>query len=237
MYTAALERGASSPNARFHMAAMTGKAIPPAAPSSHVTAVFNQLAESFDQHLLEKLHYQTPQLLYEAVVGQAASAVRFEVVLDLGCGTGLCAPRFRPHAGKLVGIDLSAGMLEKARRRELYDQLVLGDVMAALQGRLEAADLALAADVLPYFGDLGALFAAVRGAMKAGGLFAFSVEAGAGQDYVLQATRRYAHSESYVRGLAKGQGFEVRSITPATLREEAGKAVAGLIAVLEKGDS
>jgi predicted TPR repeat methyltransferase len=233
MYTAALERGASAPNARFHMAAMTGKAVPAAAPSSHVTAVFNQLAETFDQHLVEKLRYQTPELLYAAVMGSTAG--KFGTVFDLGCGTGLCGPRFRAHAGVLVGIDLSAGMLEQARRRELYDQLVLGDLIPALSARPGAADLAIAADVLPYFGELGPLFGAVHGALQAGGMFAFSVESAATERYVLQATRRYGHSESYVRAVAAATGFEVVSVGAATLREEAGEGVRGLIVVLRCG--
>jgi predicted TPR repeat methyltransferase len=236
MYSAALERGASAPEARFHMAAMTGKGAPKAAPSSHVTAVFNQLAETFDQHLVEKLHYQTPQLLYDAVMASAPSPARFETIFDLGCGTGLCAPRFKPHAGTLIGIDLSVGMLEKARRRNLYDQLVLADLIPALNARPNAANLAIAADVLPYFGDLGPLFTAVHGALQAGGMFAFSVESVAPptETYILQATRRYAHAEKYLRALAQAHGFTVRSMTAGTLREEAGHPVHGLITVMQR---
>ena len=44
-----------------------------------------------------------------------ACARRGERVLDAGCGTGLCGPLLRPYAKRLVGVDLSSGMLERAR--------------------------------------------------------------------------------------------------------------------------
>jgi SAM-dependent methyltransferase len=51
------------------------------------------------------------------------------LVLELGCGTGLCAALFRPAAARLVGVDVSARMLERARARGLYDELLLGDAV------------------------------------------------------------------------------------------------------------
>ena len=43
-------------------------------------------------------------------------------ILDAGCGTGLCGPLLKPWARRLVGVDLSGGMLEKARALQLYDE-------------------------------------------------------------------------------------------------------------------
>ncbi|MEZ4459677.1 MAG: class I SAM-dependent methyltransferase [bacterium] len=40
-------------------------------------------------------------------------------VLEVGCGTGLILEKVEPIAGRAVGIDLSDGMLEHARRRGL----------------------------------------------------------------------------------------------------------------------
>ena len=39
-------------------------------------------------------------------------------IVDAGCGTGLLAPHLRPYARRLVGVDLSPKMLEKARAME-----------------------------------------------------------------------------------------------------------------------
>jgi len=54
-------------------------------------------------------------------------------VLDLGVGTGMTLPRY-PHDVRVVGMDLSAGMLNKARHKCAQDglehvQLIQGDAM------------------------------------------------------------------------------------------------------------
>src|SRR4029079_15954073 len=103
MYTEALHRGALSPEARYHMAALTGEGAPAAAPRSHVVQVFDELAEKFDHHLVRKLKYRTPQSLHEAVLAAVGGShghdqtVSLGYILDLGCGTGLCGPLFAPH--------------------------------------------------------------------------------------------------------------------------------------------
>ena len=49
-------------------------------------------------------------------------------------------------------------MIEKARARDIYDNLSIGDIETALSGRY---DLVVAADTLVYLGDLSPVFAAV----------------------------------------------------------------------------
>jgi SAM-dependent methyltransferase len=53
--------------------------------------------------------------------------------VDLGCGTGLMGPLLRPHCGQLCGVDLSAGMVGKARQRGCYDELAVGELVQYLQ--------------------------------------------------------------------------------------------------------
>ena len=40
-------------------------------------------------------------------------------LLEAGCGTGLILQRLRPSVGQAVGVDLSSGMLQKARDKDL----------------------------------------------------------------------------------------------------------------------
>jgi predicted TPR repeat methyltransferase len=42
-------------------------------------------------------------------------------VLDAGCGTGLYGPLLKWLGARLVGVDLSAGMLAEALKRKAYD--------------------------------------------------------------------------------------------------------------------
>ena len=90
----------------------------------------------------------------------------------------------------------------------------------------------VAADVLVYFGDLSGVFRHARHALRDGGLFGFSVEAGDAQDFALRSTLRYTHSAAYLRRLAHDQGFAVEAIESAVLRQEDGDDVVGHLVVL-----
>ena len=83
-----------------------------------------------------------------------------------------------------------------------------------------------------YVGDLAPVFAGVRRALRAGGRFVFSVEAGDSQDWELAATRRYRHSPHYLERLAAEHGFDVEAMAKGVLRREAGNPVDGHLALL-----
>ena len=138
----------------------------------------------------------------------------------------------RPIARRLKGVDLSANMLAQARSRGVYSELEcieLTDYLARCDAEF---DLVVAADVFIYLGDLAPVFAGVRRALRAGGRFAFSVEAGEAQDCELAATRRYRHSRPYLERLAAEHGFDVDAIENGVLRREAGSPVHGHLALL-----
>jgi predicted TPR repeat methyltransferase len=213
------------PNVRFLHAALTGEGRPATTPRAMVTALFDQYAPTFDEHLTHEVNYQGPQLLRAAVLGDGAA--RGLDVLDLGCGTGLCGLAFRDLAGTLAGVDLSANMLARARERGVYDHLIHGDLVEALRASRGAFDLILAADVFIYVGDLGPVFPAVADALRPGGRFAFVVEADDGADYVLRPTRRYAHPPEYIRVLARSCGFAERSCNRALLRMQGNERIEG----------
>jgi SAM-dependent methyltransferase len=61
---------------------------------------------------------------YHALVDdlEASSVIPFlpgKRLLEVGCGTGLVLARLAPHAASAVGVDLSPGMLARARERGL----------------------------------------------------------------------------------------------------------------------
>jgi ubiquinone/menaquinone biosynthesis C-methylase UbiE len=90
--------------------------------------------------------YQQPRIdLPAAVLGLAALRGR-ETVADVGCGNGayLAALAARGHAGPVLGMDLSVGMLGAARRRVPEARLAAADA-AALPLPDGACDLARAA--------------------------------------------------------------------------------------------
>lgn len=200
-----------------------------APPSAFVEALFDQYADSFDAALVEKLAYRVPALLADAIHMQGGRI--FDLALDLGCGTGLMGEMLRPFARRLDGIDISARMLAKARRRGIYDRLEKADIQNL---RYEAGrpDLIAAADVFMYLGALERVTAAVTGLLAPGGLFAFSVERLAGQgDFALLPSRRYAHSEPYLRRVLEESGMEALWLEEQVIRQDRGEPIVGLIVV------
>jgi predicted TPR repeat methyltransferase len=173
-------------------------------------------------------------MLYEAVMATTQARAGLDVI-DLGCGTGLVGKLFRGVAGRLTGIDVSPGMIEQAKRRQVYDQLVLDDVVNYLQARKDACDLVLGADVFIYIGDLAAVFQAVAQLLRPGGLFAFSLEATTQGEYVLQANRRYAQSLAYIQRLAGQHHLATALANPVKLRRHRDQSAEGLIVVLRAG--
>ncbi len=200
--------------------------------AAYVRALFDRYADRFDQDLVGKLGYAAPELL-RAAVDRLDGGTDLRI-LDLGCGTGLAGVTFRPLAGHLAGVDLSPRMVEKARSRKLYDDLWVGDVVAAMEAVPAAWDLLVAADVLVYIGDLAPMFRAAAGALVPGGRFAATVERLDGDGFALGPTRRYAHAESYLRRMADEFGLRLLLLDPCAPRREKGVAVPGLLFVLEK---
>jgi predicted TPR repeat methyltransferase len=231
-YRDALACGADADTVGYQLAALGAGAAPSMPPPQYVTALFDQYADDFDHHLQTVLHYRVPQLLMAALDGHLGGTAQPVLdVIDIGCGTGLCGPLLRPYARALAGVDLSPQMLERARRRGVYDELACADIVDFLQARPAPVGLVVAADVLVYLGDLQPVLRAVRRVLGDGGMFAFSVEALDAGDYALRPSGRYAHSRAYLQALAQAYGFRVDSIAGQVLRQDEGGDVEGLIAL------
>ncbi len=220
----ALAHGADEALHRFYLASVRGEAVPHA-PAAYVQALFDDYAEGFQTHLVQALRYQAHEVLLEPL---RSSGRHFEHMLDLGCGTGLCAQRMRGQVERIDGVDLSPAMVAQARSSGLYQQLEVGDLLAFLQGQGTPVDLIVAADVFIYVGALDEVLAAARRCMAAGGVFAFSLEqAPPAQDLVLQPSLRYAHSRGYIERLAAANGWQVQWLEAAAIREDQRRPVMG----------
>jgi predicted TPR repeat methyltransferase len=229
-YRQALKLGGDVESITYYLAALGAEPRPAAPPERFVANLFDSYAENFEQDLVVNLKYGMPILLADAIKRYASSNTLD--ILDMGCGTGLMGEHIHPLARTLTGIDLSANMLEKARQREIYDQLFCRDLVEFLQTQDKIFDLAVAADVFVYLGDLSLVFQGVRRALRERGLFCFSVEATDEGDFVLRSTLRYAHSVSYLRRLAARYQFIVETIEPQVVRRDAGANINGYLAVM-----
>ncbi len=216
------------------LAALGALSAPRTAPRAYVKTLFDQYAAKFDRHLVEALAYRGPQILLEAVE-RAAPARIFAEALDLGCGPGLFGAIFRARARRLAGVDLSPAMIEQARIKNLYDRLVVADLVDFLRAEpAEGADFAAAADVFVYIGDLDPVFSAAACALAPGALFAFTAQKSDGEGFHVGPDRRFSHGRDYLADCAGQNGFAVVELSAASTRRDRGADVPGWVAVLRR---
>jgi predicted TPR repeat methyltransferase len=218
--------------ARLHLARLGIGAATPAMTDVYVRRLFDQHAPEFDEALVKRLDYRGPELLLATLRPRTGQRLRFGSMLDLGCGTGLGGAAFRAYCDWLVGVDISAGMVEQARAKGLYDRLAVADLLEFLAAEGGASHhLVLAADVFVYCSDLGPIAAAVARVLAPSGRFAFTVETHEGPHAQLQPTLRYAHGSDHVRAAITMAGLELQQLTAASIRTEKGAPVEGLLVV------
>ena len=226
-----LDEEPDSPVALHMRAACTGRDVPARASSAFVEQTFDGFAASFESKL-QKLSYRAPALVAAMLEDAGPEPGARLDVLDAGCGTGLCGPLIVPYAARLVGVDLSGGMLAHARDKGVYHTLVKAELTGFLRDHAGAFDLIVSADTLVYFGPLDEVFACAAHALRPGGLLVCTLEAlaagGDAADHRLELHGRYSHAEPYVERVLGSAGLRAE-IAHAELRLEAGIPVAGLV--------
>ena len=114
--------------------------------------------------------YQVPKIDLPAAVLDLASLAGTETVAEIGCGNGIYLAELsrRRHAGRVLGADLSSGMLTVARTGAPGAGLVVGDA-AGLPLADDVADVTLAAHMLYHVPDRAAAAREFRRITRTGG--------------------------------------------------------------------
>ena len=234
-----LARDATHEIARFKHAQFAGLK-PAAAPPQLLERLYAGMANTFDEHLTQRLNYRIPELL----VGELApwlndfaeSNAQKATVLDLGCGTGLFGLAVHHLTSSMTGIDLSAAMLAKARERNVYNHLIESDLLSFLQRDERQADLITATDVLIYIGQLEPLFAQIPAHLSKAGIFAFSTESPSdlAEDFRLESSGRFAHHNEYISRLAESNGLSIIKRIDTVVRTENTVPLSGRVFILQK---
>lgn len=206
------------------------------ASAEYVKELFDAFADSFDS-VLAGLSYRAPELVATAV--QRLDFSSAPDVLDLGCGTGLCAAALAKKGvalQTLTGVDLSAGMLEKAGAGKRYTRLEQNDILSFLPENKNRFDLIISSDVFTYLGDLSELFAGMASALKNGGQTVFTVSENTENEteYAMEPSGRFAHGAAYIRTQMEQNGLSVANIEKTELRLEMGQPVRGLLVTGKK---
>jgi predicted TPR repeat methyltransferase len=198
--------------------------------------MFDEVATRFDHLMVEGLDYRGHlhlRTLADAKLPRLKPPLR---ILDLGCGTGLVGDAFKDLAagGRLDGIDLAPRMIEVARKRGIYDDLILGDLETVLATPGPSYDLIVSADTMVYLGDLAPTFKGVFNRLDAGGFYLFAVESKAGGGWEQTDVSRFRHSEAYLKEEAARSGLAYFARMDCTLRYEREEPVPGFAVALQK---
>lgn len=221
-----LEMVPEAPSANHLLAALRGDRRS-SMPADYTRAVFDSYAERFEQHLTSDLAYDGPKELRQLLDSLPGNDRRYDAALDIGCGTGLAGAAFKDIFNRIVGLDLSPGMLNKALIKGIYDHLFAVDAVAFLSEQDDHFDLVLCADALPYMGDLQPLFDHVSRRLNNGGRFLMTTELASEGSYALQPSGRFCHSAAYMVACATSAGMTTVAAGEINLRKERGDWITG----------
>ncbi|GAA2921414.1 class I SAM-dependent methyltransferase [Streptomyces thioluteus] len=137
-------------------------------------------------------------------------------VLDIGCGTGLPTSRQLVDAGHtVVGVDLSAGMLELARGHVPEAEFRLADLAELRDGRLGTFDgiAAFFALLMLPRPEIPHALRMLHGLLRPGGLMALSMVEADVDDYAIPFLGNTIRVSGYLRDelreVVRGAGFEI----------------------------
>jgi len=232
LYSKCIELDPSN-NSAVHLLSAISGARPAKAPDSYIEELFDEYSRSFDSELSSELEYSTPRNMAAALERLFPGKI-FGNAADLGCGTGLSGAALKCFCGKIRGVDISAGMLEMAAGKKIYDSLSKSEISEFLEKEESVFDLLSAADSLIYCGEIREILKNAYNALAGGGIFIFSLESFSGREYELGESGRFRHSPVYIEKLAAGLSFRIIASDRVKLRKEFGEWVEGIIFVLEK---
>lgn len=233
-YERALRELPGNATLEFHLALVRGE-TPLTQPNEMTQVLFDEYSGRFDKHLAGELKYRVPKRVADIVRARHPD-LRIDV-LDLGCGTGLTGVYLGGVGGTLVGVDLSAGMIERARRHGIYSHLRQGDLREELrETAADSYDCVIANDVFIYVGDISEVIPSTFRVLRPGGALIFSCETAmdAEGEIVLRRSKRYAHSHAYIERLCRQAGFDPIRFEEIELRVENNVPIPGFIVVAER---
>jgi ArsR family transcriptional regulator len=183
---------------------------------AQAAAYFAKVADRWDE--LRQLH--VPEEAVEAAILKSVRGRMFDLLIDLGTGTGRMLELLHRHYRRAVGIDSSREMIAVARAKLTSAgisnaQIRLGDI-ADMDQAGGGADLAVMHQVLHYFDDPGRAIAQARKALRPGGEMLVVDFAPHDLEFLRteHAHRRLGLSETQMAGWAKAAGLSVAQFTP-----------------------
>jgi predicted TPR repeat methyltransferase len=198
-----------------------------------IQSLFDQYAFNYDEHLKNTLEYNAPSVARSLLYAASALPLNAGAVLDLGCGTGLMGVVMRDIATELIGVDLSAGMLQQAEKTAIYNKLIEMNVIDYLKNQSSRFLYITAIELFNYLGlQVQELIALVAQSLQEDGWFIFTAEL-SDRDIELNKHARYSYSEAYLHTLLIQHRFSIALTKQAALRLQDDEDVPGLYIVAQ----
>lgn len=131
-----------------------------------VAAAFSRAAQSYRRHARLQRHSAGALL---ALTGGG----RARHILDAGCGPGEMSGYWRQRGGKVTALDLSARMLDEARRCHVADRYLLADIEAIPLPDAQF-DLVWSNLAIQWCGNITRALQELKRMTRPGGMMAFS---------------------------------------------------------------
>ncbi|WP_419420138.1 tetratricopeptide repeat protein [Legionella sp. D16C41] len=209
LLTQALAVNPNDKTSKHMLNAIAGSTEQAETSTEYAANLFNNYALYYDQHVQKHLKYSLPNQILNLL--EELKISHCEKTLDLGCGTGLTGQVLRDSTQQLIGVDIAKKMLDWARPKGIYDNLIEAEALTYLTNNKELYNLIVAADVLPYFGDLSSLFQQISQHLENEGYFIFTTEISSIMPWQLQTSARFSHHEKYLEQLAHANLFEIKA--------------------------
>ncbi len=152
------------------------------------------------------------------------STIQFETCLEIGCGTGKNTVWLEQHANKIIAVDLTKEMLDKAKAKVKTDKVtfVIADIMQDWNFATTQYDLATFSLVLEHIENLHPIFEKLAKTIKPNGhvyigeLHPFKQYAGSKARFTTEAGEQvvtcFNHHISDLSSAAVKYGFEIETI-------------------------
>ena len=182
-------------------------------------SLFNNYAKNFERSLTKALDYKFPKKMCEFFLDRSDIPNTYDNAIDLGCGTCLSGKVFRDYVDFFTGVDLSKNMLDIAKKKKIYDELLTGDICNILERSTKKYNLFIIADVFIYIGELQDVFSKIKNRSEEGAIVVFSTEHLEAEDYRL-VKQRYRHSKNYIEKILKQNNFNLIDFKTEKLRKD-----------------
>jgi predicted TPR repeat methyltransferase len=234
-----LAREPGDPKGARLLLATLGDAIPERASDGQLQALYTRRADFWDRGSASAHGYRGADLVASALDRLGGKHLD---IADAGCGTGLVGKLVARQARHLVGIDMSASMMQKAREKGVYHRLHEGDLIAFLNDHPDCFDAVTCAATLIHFGDLRPAFDAAARSLRDRGLFIFTLFPNEDDENAVSAGSLdglvqggcYRHGRAYVARLAEITGFAVETLEGAIHEYNQQQPRMGLVAALRR---